>query len=149
MQRGPSSRDTTCCVSPLGPTQGVAVLVSPSSDILTPSPVIAQYLVLPKTGNWRSVNGREGSVWSLGLAGSGSSSVPFSERVHHASALLALELYVGPPRQLGVVAKHPLEAPVEATERALAEGPVVVELDPRDEARVVLNRAGFAGESML
>ena len=50
--------------------------------------------------------------------------------------VLGLEFYVGPPRQVGVVDEQRLEAAVEATERALEEGDVPVDLDPRDKARV-------------
>ena len=61
-------------------------------------------------------------------------------------AVLGLEFYVGPPRQIGVVDEQRLEAAVEATERALGEGDVPVDLDPRDKARVVASVYGLLGD---
>lgn len=61
-------------------------------------------------------------------------------------AVLGLEFYVGPPRATGLVDEHRLEAAVEATERALEEGDVAVELDPRDKARVVAAVYGLLGD---
>ena len=60
--------------------------------------------------------------------------------------VLGLEFYVGPPRQVGAVDEQRLEAAVEATELALEEGDVPVDLDPRDKARVVASVYGLLGD---
>ena len=69
------------------------------------------------------------------------------EKFRTLCAVLGLEFYVGPPRVLGLVDEHRLEAAVEATERALEEGDVAVELDPRDKARVVAAVYGLLGDA--
>ena len=61
--------------------------------------------------------------------------VPSVEKFRRLCAVLGLEFYVGPPREVGMVEGERLKQAIETTERSLREDGV--ELEPEDKAKVL------------